>query len=421
MHETDGRSLRGSVGGLTDGALRVLMISHHRRSKVNLANRSLAMARHLARRGHSVTLLTTADSRKVGLVEREEDEVNIIEIPDLSWGVLRSGWDPWSALNRLLYLLRSDIEFDLVHLFESRPSVVHPTQLYRLKRKPPLIIDWVDWIGRGGILEVRRPRWYRILFGRMETFYEEHFRANSDGLTVICTALAERGQGLGLSPDAILHIPVGVDFDVYPVVLEKAACRRELGFSQEEKILIFAGVDADFDLPLVMGAFARVAEQYPETRLMLTGKSNPAMLNLAGEYGIADRIISTGYVPFDRFPTYLGCADVFLLPFPNTVYNVGRWPSKVCDYMASGRPIVSNPTGDIRPLFEQHEIGLLAEETQEGFAAKVLHLLQHPKVADTMGRNARHIAETRYEWGTLIQELEVFYDSILERRRKTAH
>jgi len=389
------------------------MISHHRRSKVNLANRSLAMARHLARRGHSVTLLTTADSNKVGLVEREEDGVNIIEIPDLFWGVLRSGWDPWSALNRLLYLLRSDIEFDLIHLFESRPSVVHPTQLYRLKRKPPLIIDWVDWIGRGGILDVRRPRWYRILFGGMETFYEEHFRANADGLTVICTALRERAQGLGVSPGAILHIPVGVDFDVYPVVLEKAACRRELGFSQEDKILIFAGVDADFDLPLVMGAFARVVEQYPETRLMLTGKSNPEMLSLAREYGIADRIISTGYVPFDRFPTYLGCADVFLLPFPNTVYNVGRWPSKVCDYMASGRPIVSNPTGDIRTLFERQGVGLLADETPEGFAAKIVHLLEHPATAEEMGRQARRTAEAEYDWGALVAHLEDFYLKVL--------
>lgn len=393
------------------------MINHHRRSKVHYVSRSLAMARYLVRRGHNVTLLTTADYRRGGVVESREDGVHIVEIPDLLWGRLRSGWDVWSALNRLFYLLRCEMEFDLVHLFESRPAVIHPTQVYLLKRPLPLLIDWVDWIGRGGILEVRRPKWYRLLFGGMETFYEEHFRADADGVTVICTALGERAQGLGVSRDAILHIPIGADLDVYPVVLNKAACRAEVGLPQEDKILAFAGMDANFDLPLVLGALARVIERYPETRLMLTGKSNPAMLNLASEYGVAGQIISTGYVPFDRFPTYLGCADVFLLPFPNTVYNMGRWPSKVCDYMASGRPIVSNPVGDIASLFEKHKIGLLADEDVEDFAAKILYLLDHPKVAANMGRNARRVAETQYDWQILIQRLEDFYFDVLERTR----
>jgi len=138
--------------------LNVLMINHHRRSKVNCVNRSLAMARYLARRGHQVTLLTTADHRKARIVESHEDGVHIAEIPDLLWGNLRSGWDPWSALNRILYLLRCEKDFDLIHLFESRPAVIHPTQVYRLKRPLPLIIDWVDGIGRGGILEVRRRK-----------------------------------------------------------------------------------------------------------------------------------------------------------------------------------------------------------------------------------------------------------------------
>jgi glycosyltransferase involved in cell wall biosynthesis len=391
------------------------MINHHRRSKVNCVNRSLAMARYLVQRGHQVTLLTTADHRKVGVVEDWEDGVHIVEIPDLLWGQLRSGWDPWSALNRILYLLRCEKEFDLIHLFESRPAVIHPIQVYRMQRRLPLIIDWVDGIGRGGILEVRRPGWYRLLFGRMETFYEEHFRAGAEGVTVICTALGERAQALGIARDAILHIPVGTDLDTYPAVLDKNACRAAIGLSQESKFLAFAGIDADFDLPLVFSAFARVVEKWPETRLMLIGKSNQAMLNAAREYGIAEWVISAGYVPYNRFPTYLGCADIFLLPFPGTVYNVSRWPSKICDYMASGRPTISNPTGDIKSLFEKHKVGILANESAEAFAAKIVYLFEHPDAAILLGQNARHIAETHYAWPNLIKGLESFYSHILER------
>src|SRR5512136_2438812 len=107
----------------------ILMVNHHRRSKVHFVKRSLAMARYLVRRGHQVTLLTTADLRKAGILESHEDGIHIVETPDLLWGQLRSGWDPWSALNRILFLLRCEKEFDLIHLFESRPAVIHPIQV----------------------------------------------------------------------------------------------------------------------------------------------------------------------------------------------------------------------------------------------------------------------------------------------------
>lgn len=395
--------------------LRILMVNHHRISKIHFVYRSLAMAKHLVRLGHHVTVLTTADQRKTKIIEYFEEGIHIVEIPDLLWGSFRSGWDPWSALNRLLYLWKIDQEFDLIHLFESRPAVIHPVQLYRAKRRVPLIIDWVDGIGRGGIMEVRRPGWYRWLLGGMETFYEEYFRARADGLTVICTALNVRAQGLGILPKNILQIPIGVDLDIFPAVLNKADCRTEVGLPQEAKIITFASVDADFDLPHILDSMVPVFNQHSEARLMIMGKLNPLIQNLTSQLGIADRIVTTGYIPTEHFPKYLGCADVFLLPFPNNLYNVGRWPSKIGDYMASGRPIISNPTGDIKALFESQNIGLLADETSEDFSAKINFILSHPAVANELGKNARQTAVEKYAWGILVKDLENFYFKTLNR------
>jgi phosphatidylinositol alpha-1,6-mannosyltransferase len=250
----------------------------------------------------------------------------------------------------------------------------------------------------------------------METFYEEHYRARADGVTVICESLGGRAKGLGVMQEKILKIPVGVDLAFYPTVLDKAMCREAVGVPQDYKIITFAGVDADFDLPIVLGAMKQVIEQHPETRLMITGKSNPQIQKMAVELGIAEHIITTGYIPWERFPAFLGCTDIFLLPFPNTLYNVGRWPSKVCDYMASGRPILSNPTGDIKDLFERDHVGLLVEENPEAFAAGINELLDNPALADVLGKNARKAAEERYDWKILIENLEVLYYNILATR-----
>jgi len=389
------------------------MVSHHRRSKIHGVSRSFAMAKHLTKRGHRITLLTTADSKKLGIDCRFTDGVEIIDIPDLLWGSLRSGWDPWSGLNRLLFLLKRGSTFDLVHLFESRPATTHPLQFYKYWRQTPLIIDWVDWIGRGGLLEIRRPKWYKALFGGMETFYEEFYRAKADGGTVICSALKDRAERLGMRPDSILKIPNGVDFEYFQDTLEKGSCRDTLGFPVGEKILTFAAMDADFDFQILLDAMLVIVRRYPKARLMITGRVNPRIQRWVHQNSFSGHLLFTGFVAPKEFPIYLGSSDLFLLPISDTIYNRGRWPSKVTDYMAAGRPIVANPVGDVRELFSNHRIGLLANYDHNDLADKVLALLDNEDLAQELGHNARQVALEHYNWANLIVDLEDLYFRII--------
>ncbi len=106
------------------------MVSHHRRFKATW--RTVQIARELVLRGHRVTVICIADTRHVGLVEYVEEGVVMVESPDLLFGKLRSGWDPWTTLRRMQYLKNRD--YDLVHAFETRPATIYPI-LNLMKRK----------------------------------------------------------------------------------------------------------------------------------------------------------------------------------------------------------------------------------------------------------------------------------------------
>ena len=120
-------------------------------------------------------------------------------------------------------------------------------------------------------------------------------------------------------------------------------------------------------------------------------------------------LILTGFLPYEELPWYLGCADLFVMPFPDKVYNIGRWPSKVNGYMSVGRPTVSNPVGDVEGLFEKHKIGLLAKWDSEDFAQKILFLLEHPDIAGELGRNARRAGFAVRPAATACQGLHASY------------
>jgi glycosyltransferase involved in cell wall biosynthesis len=386
--------------------LNILMICHHLRHKAY--GRSHSMAKNLVARGHKVTLLVISENKKFGIDETDWDGVRIVETPDMLWGRLRSGWDIWNTLNRIAFLNRESEHYDLVHCFETRPATIYPALFYVRRHRIPLVTDWNDWFGRGGIITILRPKWYQILMGGVETYYEEAFRKKGAGLTVISTALARRAAGLGIPDDRICYVSGGTHpslFQVHP----KLECRQRVGLPADIPVVCFSSGDSHIDLDLIMAAVADVAKKYPTVKLMVTGKTGKHVLSLAKEYGIEENLFLTGFLPFEDLSWYMGCADMFVLPFPETIYNLGRWPNKLGDYLCLGRPIISNPVGDIKALFENNEIGFLADFSKTGFYEKMIYLIENPEVGFKYGENARMVAENILDWNILVKKVEDFY------------
>jgi glycosyltransferase involved in cell wall biosynthesis len=138
---------------------------------------------------------------------------------------------------------------------------------------------------------------------------------------------------------------------------------------------------------------------------------------MIASHGVEQNVHLTGLVPYEELPWYLGCADLFVLPFPNEIYNVGRWPNKMGDYMSLGRPTISNTVGDIKILFEEHSVGLLAECNPVDFAEKIIFLLSHPDTARQLGKTARKVAVSLYDWKVIAGRLEAFLYKVLELER----
>jgi glycosyltransferase involved in cell wall biosynthesis len=385
--------------------MKFLYITHHTRSRS--FHRYGNLAYRIAKRGHDVTLMCISDSARIGIRESFANGVRYIEMPDLLPGKLRTGWCPWDTLNRWLWLSKN-FDFDLVHAFETRPATIHPLQLMLRKKKIPLVIDWIDWWGRGGIITTNRPKWYQVIFGPFETFYEEHFRTMADATTVICTALGHRAEGLGVHPDSIFKVPIGADTQNIPFVDPKTH-RAAFGFSATDKIALFSAMDAVMDVELVFDAAIKVKAVCPEFKLVMTGNGADGLTERARQKGLADFFVHLGRLPQDKFVNALTCADVFLLPFADKIYNRGRWPCKIGDYLAAGRPVVSNPVGEIRELMQKHEVGILMDFTPEAFAAGILEILNDPAKAQASGEIARKTAETVLAWDGIINELERSY------------
>jgi glycosyltransferase involved in cell wall biosynthesis len=387
------------------------MLNHNVRDRSTYF-RALGFARVLSRWGHDTTIVTISKRRLLTARHELVSGVRVVETPDIAPGRARSGWDPWDTVYRSVMLLAGG-PYDLVHGFDCRPVVLVPSLLLRYFRSLPYVSDWADWWGRGGAIEERSSRLLRFMVGGVETYLEESFRRYADAVTVTSRALAERAKGLGIASEVIHYVPSGADVE-RTTPLPREVSRRELGLPAGAPIVCFSGF-VHYDLELVVRAFVVLRGRIPDALLLLVGPRSRLLRRLDLPRQVKDGIIEVGTQPPERIPVYLSSADVLLLPFGNRPCNVGRGPIKLGEYLAAGRPVVTNPVGEMVPLFERHAAGLLADETPESFAAAIARLLEDRALAEAMGANARQVAEDHLAWDVVTRDLARCYQLVLAR------
>ena len=393
---------------------RILMISHHRLFKAWL--RPGILARGLVENGHRVTMMVVAEQARFGFKRSVIDGIDVIEAPDLTSGRLRSGWDPVSVWRRMRCVRRLDSDYDLIHLFETRPATIYPGLAAQRRLKVPLVIDWIDWWGRGGLIEINRPAWYRFLFGRMETYYEEHFRTRADASTVMCHGLVQRAVGLGVARETILHLRNGADHDRFRP-RPMAEVRARLDLAPDAFIAGFASLDSFFDLDPVLRGMQNLRADGAPARLLLIGKSDARVEARVQALDLGAHTDYSGFVPDNIYPLYLNACNVFLMPFPETNYNIGRWPNKFGEYLASGRPVIFNAVGDLRDfdLAGEEALGIPCEFTAEAFASALRRMYDSPQLTERLGENARRAALRELDWARQIGRLESLYAGVTDK------
>lgn len=387
--------------------MRVLFLSHNVVWRGGFF-RAYHWGRHLAKRGHDVTIVAISESSRLGFTSSIHDGVTIVKSPDLLSGRLRTGWDPWDTLRRIAFLQGS--RYDIVHAVDSRPVTCFPAMALQRRVGTTLVMDWGDWWGRGGTIVERRGNLLDRLFAPVETYFEEAYRRRADGTVVLSAPLAERAAELGVPKDRIVRIPHGADVEgIRP--REKGLAREAVCIPPAARVVGYVGVLFERDARLLCDTFERLLAADPDVRLCLIGNCN---MPVPARWIESGRVIVTGTISYERLQTFIAACDVMLLPLRNSVANRGRWPSKIGDYLAAGRPVVTTRVGDVSDMIERADCGAVSDDSPHELATQILSVLKQGDL-HRLGVNARRLAEAALDWRVLTDDLERFYRQVLSR------
>jgi glycosyltransferase involved in cell wall biosynthesis len=174
-------------------------------------------------------------------------------------------------------------------------------------------------------------------------------------------------------------------------------------------LIIYTGTFDDFQgLDYLMAAFKIVHERKPAASLLLVGSTiNPAHSakyeRMAADLGFASRFRMASCT-LDELPDFLAAADVAVVPRPESA----GIPTKLLNYMAAGNAIVSFKQS--ATILQHGETALLVEPaTAENLAQGILSLLDDPALAQRLRANVKSFVVGRFDWPSIAAKLEAVY------------
>ena len=217
--------------------------------------------------------------------------------------------------------------------------------------------------------------------------------------------------------DLILHeypietpvsvVPSPVDLRRYQDLNTKRI-RGEYGLDPYELLLYMGRVAKEKGLDFLIRAFAKVAAERPQARLLLVGDGpyRRALENLVQRLGLSNQVIFTGSVPHEEIPDYASAADLFV--FSSVTDTQGL---VLVEAMAAGVPVVAvEAPGPIDVLAEGG--GVLVPTKEDAFVEAVLSLLMDEGRREEMGEEARRMAQ-RYSVSVTTKKMLAVYEEAM--------
>lgn len=183
--------------------------------------------------------------------------------------------------------------------------------------------------------------------------------------------------------------------------------RTELGLSEDDFVLLFSGrINQEKGILQLIEAMNLLADE-PHIKLMVIGSSFYGNTDFEDEFlqklkqkaaPLTNRIIFTGFIPYQHVPDYLACSDVAVIP---SVWD-DPFPTTVLEAQAMGLPVIATRRGGI-PEEVTPETAILLP-TDERFVAHLARtirdLYHHPEKRKAMSQaaleHAKYFNKERY-------------------------
>ncbi|MDJ0647350.1 MAG: glycosyltransferase [Xenococcaceae cyanobacterium MO_188.B19] len=240
--------------------------------------------------------------------------------------------------------------------------------------------------------------------------YQE-FMANADGVTVIIDKLTKFAP----STSSTITLYPGVDTEEFYPRQKNNNLLKSLGIKNDATMLGYTGnihpanIDEVRSLYLAVGKRNQMGKP---TVLVRTGINNNLEILDEDQLWIKEYIIELGWVNRKKIPEILALADILVQPGKSDEFNDYRFPSKIPEFLAMGKPVIL-PDANIAKILVDKKNALILDSVDENSLPEMIDfIVDNPDLSYTIGQNALKFCEENLNWTNSGKKLYSFYQSL---------
>ena len=320
-------------------------------------------------------------------------------------------------------------QYDLIHAWTPREHVRRVTQQLAAGCHCPYIVHLED--NEEAILESFLGYPMRELQGLPQRYLDaivpghishpqnyKEFLGNAQGVTVIMDTL------LKFCPSNIPNLVMwaGFEEELQWHMPKDKKFLHHLGIDDQENVVVYTGNVHQANKQEVSSLYLAVGilnRSNIKTRLVRTGRNQVPLLSPAMDKILQKYVVELEWIPRKQLPALLSIADVLVQPGNSNIFNDYRFPSKLPEYLATGKPVLLPKTNIGRFLKDGEECLLLTEGDALEISNKLTTLILDKPLAEKIGRGGRQFAEDHLKWSVNAKQLYAFYKHVSSPQKHT--
>ncbi len=187
--------------------------------------------------------------------------------------------------------------------------------------------------------------------------------------------------------------------------------RKDIGCTGDDFVMVYSGrINKDKGISELIDAML-LLKDIPQIKLLILGSSffndtkgeNDFILSLKQKSkGIRERIIFTGFIPYEKVPSYLHLADIAVLP------SIWQEPFglTIVESMAAGLPLITTRSGGIPEICEGVATIVEKDHVVDHLSSAILDLYHNPEKRKQMAaaglKRAKHFDKKTYAKNFLV-------------------
>ena len=310
--------------------------------------------------------------------------------------------------------------YDLYHCFgEKAVSLLLIAQIIK-RKKSPILYSWFE-ISRTVDIETKilgkktlRNRIIRQLKNVRRNLALKHTHA----LVAPTEAFREYLIKHNIYGKEILVIPWGIDLELFGRNHQKdQRIINKMGL-ENKKVIMYAGeITALHGVLDLVKAVEIINNKVDNVALLIVGDGSWApMVKEYVKKNQIKNVFFTGRVPRKDLPRYHSIADVLVIPHIRRIDTDLVFPSKLLEYLASGKPIVSSNLKATSDVVGDNAI-LVEPENPSAFADGILELINNERLAKKLAENGRKIIYN-YSWEEIAKKTYKAYRDLVFSNEK---